>query len=299
LKVEIPITPTCFASHMGLWLIDPMWFQAALDAVRAGGFPTADPAALKAVADAKPYDLCNGVAVVPIVGQMQKGFTKFGGTSTVATRQALRLALSDPAVGSIMLAVDSPGGTVAGTEELAHAVREADKVKPVVAHVEDTGASAAYWVASQARRVTAAPTAEVGSIGTVAVVADTSGAAALEGVKVHVIATGPFKGAGFDGAPITDDQLATIRDRVVALNEHFLAAVAGGRKVSPEKVRNDWADGRVWIAGTAKSMGLVDGVERFDAALAHAADLAKPTVGRDMRSEISRRQIAVAEKNRR
>lgn len=285
---------SCVAHHVGLWLIEPLWFQEAVSQVRSGmrqlhprertltssmgeayrvdfgqgGTVTAaTPPAAQPEAARKPYFVdATGMAVIPIDGAMQKGESKYGGANTVWLRRQVRTAAKDPDVSGIMLLVDSPGGTVAGTQDLAEDVASANRVKPVFSHVEDLGASAAFWVMSGTRRITATPTSEIGSIGTLAVVEDYSAVTEKKGIKVHVISTGPYKGAGVPGAPITDDQLAYFRDRVEAVNAHFLAAVGQGRGKSPAAVQ-EWADGRVWIADRAKEMGLIDGVTLFDQAM--------------------------------
>jgi signal peptide peptidase SppA len=212
-------------------------------------------------------DSSDDVAVISIIGQMTKGESSFGGTSSVQTREAIRKAVDNEAVRAILLHIDSPGGTVAGTADLAAEVRNANAVKPVYAYIEDLGASAAYWVASQARRVYANATAEVGSIGTYAVIEDTSGVYDKAGAKVHVISTGEFKGAFADGAPVTDRQLASVQVEVDDLNEHFLNGVVEGRGITREAV-NQLADGRVWIADKAQQNKLIDGIATLDDAVA-------------------------------
>jgi protease-4 len=128
------------------------------------------------------------VAVISLTGKLMKQQASMGGgTSTVQARRDIRAAASDPDIGAILLRIDSPGGTAAGTKELADEITAAKTKKPVWAYVEDMAASAAYWAASQASRIIANETALVGSIGTYGVVQDTSGMAAMEGVKVHVI----------------------------------------------------------------------------------------------------------------
>jgi ClpP class serine protease len=79
--------------------------------------------------------------------------------------------------------------------------------KPLAAHIETMGASAAYWMASQAPRVTASRGAQVGSIDAYTVRIDASWAAEINGVQVHVISSGPYMGAGVPGVPITEAQL--------------------------------------------------------------------------------------------
>lgn len=205
-----------------------------------------------------------GLAVVQIRGTMMKQQTSLGsGASTVMTKRALRVAAVDEGVRQIMLLIESPGGTVAGTRELATEVAAANQRKPVTAYIEDIGASAAYWVASQAGKVFANEMAWVGSIGTYGVIWDTSGAAAMEGVKVHVIRAGAFKGAGEPGTEVTAATLAYHQKLVDGANAYFLEGVSAGRK-KPLATVQEWADGRVHPARTAAQMGMIDGVQSLD-----------------------------------
>jgi len=258
--------PACFASHMGLWAVDATFMRGALAAVQSGAWK------MRAETPAAPegpgyYMAAPGIAEILISGAMMKGRSKFGGTSTVDARRAVRLAAADKAVDGIMIHIDSsPGGTVAGTDELATDIRAAMRRKPVEAHIDDMGASAALWVASQAGYLSANRTAEVGSIGVFAVVVDESQALEAEGVKVHVISTGPHKGAGVAGAPVTDDHLAEFQKRVDQVNQHFQAALKLGR---PGVNLSEVSDGRVFSAADAKGLGLIDNVSSYEAAIRH------------------------------
>lgn len=224
----------------------------------------------------KPYQVVDGVAVIELRGSLMKQVSSMSdGTSTVAARRAIGLAANDPDVSAILLAIESPGGTVAGTGDLAEAVAAAGKKKPVEAHIEDLGASAAYWIASQADRVSANPTALVGSIGTYMAVRDLSTLAAQQGVKIHVIRAGDFKGSGTPGTEITGPQLTEWQRMINDLNSHFLAGVAKGRKLSAERVA-ELADGRVHTGAAAKDLGLVDAVESRDATLSRLIQRVTP-----------------------
>lgn len=257
-------TPHCFANHMGLYLCQPAWLMQAVALVRAGAYPLID--ARPPTPRERLYHVgTDGVAVIPMSGPLFKGGSKFSSASTVDTRRAVRQARDDPDVRGILLHIDSPGGHVAGVQELADEVKATDKVKPVHAHLDDLGASAAYWVASQARHVTANATAQVGSIGVIAIVDDTSGAAELEGVKVHVVATAERKGDFAPGVPVSDDALAALREEVADTHEHFLAAVSRGRGMRGKRLEAV-ADGRTWIASKAYGLGLIDAVASEDGA---------------------------------
>lgn len=215
------------------------------------------------------------VAVIELQGEMMKAASSFGGASTVRARRQIRKARNDATVKSILLYIDSPGGTVAGTEDLANDVAAAAKQKPVVTFFEDLGASAAYWVGSQATTIFANNSALVGSIGTFAVLADYSAAAEAAGIKVHVIKAGTFKGAGVAGTEVSDELLTELQRRVNDFNDLFLAGVARGRSgLSISRVR-ELADGRVHLAQQARTLGLIDQVGSLESAIGEALRLAQ------------------------
>lgn len=263
--------PTCWAAHMGLLACEPRFVERAVAAAREGLLRprSADEIATGPRAEPdRPYLLAgDGVAVLRIDGPTAKGWGKFGEFSTVFARRALRAALADSAVGSIVLVIDSPGGYVAGTDDLARDVAAVNTEKPVVAYAEDLMASAAYWVASQARAIYANPTAQVGSIGVFAVVYDSSALMEAQGVKVHVLSTGPLKGAGADGAPVTPEHVAAWQTEVDDTMAHFVGAVRKGRSLTPKQLEAVTTGG-VWIASKAKDLGLIDGIKSLDAVVA-------------------------------
>lgn len=206
-----------------------------------------------------------GVAQIRISGPMMKYYSSMSSNaSTVFARRQVRQASNDPDVAGIILVIDSPGGTVAGTMDLAQEVAKAAERKPVHAFIEDLTASAAFWVASQASKVFANnATALVGSIGTYAVLYDYSKQAEQLGVAVHVIRAGEFKGAGVPGTEVTQEQIENVQRIVNAANAEFLNGVANGRGLSMEEVQKI-ADGRVHPAAEAVEFGLVDAVQSYE-----------------------------------
>ena len=263
--------PTCFANHMGLMACEGRFLTRAVAAIRSGLWqPRAynDGGDGYAAPGRHPYQVMgDGVSVIRIDGSMGKAAGKYVDASTVAARRAVRAAVADPAVGSILLVLDSPGGYVAGTAELGDEVAAAGEQKPIVAFAEDLCASAAYWVASQADKVYANAAGFVGSIGAYGVVWDTSKQAEMNGVQVHLISTGPLKGAGADGVPVTEEMLAAWRAEVDASFAMFAAAVKRGRSMSAAAFAKV-STGGMWQASEAKDLGLIDGVRSFDAVLA-------------------------------
>ena len=162
-----------------------------------------------------------------------------------------------------------------------------DAIENIVdAYAEDLCASAAYWIASQARRLTANATAFVGSIGAFAVLEDLSGLAAREGVQVRVVSTGPYKGLGIPGTPLTEAYVDEVQHHIDQVGQFFFHAVQSGRALSPTQVAAV-TDGRLWIAAEAVPLKLLDGVQTFDQALAMALD-PRPVRQTAARAELGR-----------
>ncbi len=227
-------------------------------------------------ANPKGYEVVGNVALISIDGPMTKKMTSasylFGGTSTEKVRKQIKGALADSSVSSILLHIESPGGQVSGTAELADDIREAGQKKNVVAYIEDIGASAAYWVASQAGTIVANKSASIGSIGVFTTIVDSSEAAARAGVKVNLVSTGKYKGAGQPGVKLTDAQLEQFQKQVDAIFTDFKDAVATGRGMSVDDV-SALADGRMFKSDVALASGLIDKVCSFEECLTQVSGM--------------------------
>lgn len=215
------------------------------------------------------YEIVNGVAVIPIMGTIGRRANLFsdisGGASSDLVARDLRAAAANSRVNSILLHIDSPGGTVAGTQQLADVVREVGAVKPVVSLGDGTIASAAYWIGSAAQAVFIADgTTQVGSIGVVNQHRDVSKAEEQRGVKTTEIYSGKYKRIASTFAPLSEEGLAYMRDQVDYLYTQFVQAVAGNRGASVDQVLADMADGRIFIGQQAIDAGLVDGIATLD-----------------------------------
>jgi len=234
----------------------------------------------------------SGVAMVHLAGPMVKNPGVFGMifglAGTLAVRRAIEAAAADEAVGSILLRIDSPGGSVDGLAELGDAVYAAAQQKPVVAQVDGMAASAAYYVASQATAIYAHRMDLIGSIGTRLMLYDWHRLFEKEGVEAVPIDTGEFKSAGALGTEITQSQRADFQRIVDAYFEDFRAAIIRGRGLSVDAV-NAVADGRIWTATEAMAggLGLIDGIQPLERTL---ADLQS----RNIDQRRSRRASAVA-----
>lgn len=270
---QIPLIPR-LDDWLGVWSMEISHARTLLAAVRGIDWQThlarhaSVPMAARTGDDRYGLVDVRGkqIAVIPVVGTLMKSRSSTGGTSTVETRQKIRAASQDAEVSGILLRVDSPGGTVAGTHALASEIAQARRFKPVVAQIEDTGASAAYWIASQAQRVYASsPTTLVGSIGTMLAVekGDPS--------QVIVFRSGPHKAAGMDGE-ISEDQAAHLQGLVNDLQAQFSAAVSSGRRLNPDQLA-EVATGAVWLAGRAQQLRLLDGIQPVEQTLDQLASM--------------------------
>lgn len=218
------------------------------------------------------FERVGSVAVIPISGIISRGASLFGllfgGEAPLPQiKQAVAAAVADESVEKILLAIDSPGGTALGLQDVADVIFAANRSKPVIAHTQGQMASAAYFLGSQAGRVFVSPEGIVGAIGTLWMVEDTSKMFERLGIKFHAIGSGPLKGAGVDGTKLTDEFKAEIQQMVDGTAAVFKAAVARGRRMSAERVEQ-LADGGAHVGAAAVANGLADRVATFDQTLA-------------------------------
>lgn len=227
--------------------------------------------------DDASYSVQDGVAIIPIDGVIGKKMNLFmslcGGTSTQLLQRDVMQAVNDPSVHSIILAIDSPGGDVDGTQAAANTLRQAASQKPMVALADGLMASAAYWLGSAASQIyMTEDTTTVGSIGVVATHVDYSKAYEDEGVKVTEITAGKYKRIASQYAPLSPEGRQTIQDQVDHIYSVFVDAVAANRGVSTDVVLDKMADGRVFLGQQAIDAGLVDGKATMDSLIAKLND---------------------------
>lgn len=228
------------------------------------------------------FEITDGLCgVVDLEGVMSKyGSSMSRSGSTVRFRQVLRnirSAYDDGRVQSCMIVIESGGGTTMGTPEAAAEVKATADHLPTWAYIEDIGASAAYWVASQAGRVVCNESALVGSIGTYMSVSDFSEMFKKKGIKTNLVAArtfkgnpSKFKGAGAIGTEVTDEQLDDMQSVADDINSPFLAAIQSARGLDDNQMETV-SNGKVWRGQKAVKAGLVDAVMTYEAALAELA----------------------------
>lgn len=228
----------------------------ALEAYRAEHVPTAERLTRR-----------GSVAILDVRGPLVSRANLFtaisGATSYDILRRDLQAALDDPSIRAIVMSYDTPGGSVTNVDELAKAVRAGKAIKPIVAYVGGSAASAGYWLASQSTEIVIADTALLGSIGVRAALQDTSKKDAEAGRIEFISSQSPGKRTDLS----TDEGRARIQRTIDALADVFIATVAEGRGVKPDDVIAKFGGGDVLIGSAAVAAGMADRIGNFEAVI--------------------------------
>lgn len=180
--------------------------------------------------------------------------------------EIVKLAEDDNVKGLVMR-VNSPGGSVFGSEQIAEALKYfKSKGKPFAVSMGDYAASGGYWISADADRIFAMPSTITGSIGIFGLVPDITGLAAKFGVSPQSVYTDPEGNFPNILAPMTEAQKAAMQKGIERGYDRFIARVAKGRKMKEARVRQI-AEGRVWDGKTALKLGLVDQLGTLDEAI--------------------------------
>ncbi len=199
----------------------------------------------------------NGVAVISIEGAVYRKKSWFmPGMTHKQIKNEIEKALRHDEVKAIFYNIYSPGGTVAGTQELASFIKEAAAIKPSCAFVDGMCCSAAYWLASATGRIFATQSAELGSIGVVLKHADASKFLESAGVKYTHITAGSKKSVGASETPLSEDDKMYLQNQVNGIYDVFLQETAQNMGLDLDK-KLEWADGRVFLGREAAALGLV------------------------------------------
>lgn len=194
----------------------------------------------------KGYEVINGTAVIPIHGVISKQSSAFsrifyGGTSTLEIKEAMAHAVADSEVKKIILHIDSPGGTVDGTQEAARAIYESRGEKEIIAFTDGLMASAAYWIGSAADKIIiSGDTAEVGSIGVISTHVEYSEMDKNMGVKVTEIKAGKYKAAYSSNKPLSAEDKEYLQSQVNYLYTIFINDVATFRERTRRRSSLKW-----------------------------------------------------------
>ncbi len=230
------------------------------------------------------------VAVVVAEGEIVDGSASGGTVGGDATSELIRQARLDENVKALVLRVNSPGGGVFPSELIRREVELTKKAgKPVVVSMGNLAASGGYWISMNADRIYADESTITGSIGIFGLFFNVPEAMSKVGLNTDGVGTTWLAGA-FDPTRPLDPRVGELIQTVINKGyADFIGKVAEARGQKVEDI-DRIARGRVWSGAQAKEFGLVDELGGFDAALAHAAKLAK--LGKDFQTKYEEKSLS-------
>ncbi|SDK59413.1 protease-4 [Maridesulfovibrio ferrireducens] len=184
-------------------------------------------------------------------------------TDSLPTVKFLRELRKDDSVKGVLLRVNSPGGTIAPSQELYLAVKRFAEVKPIVASFGTVAASGGYYAAAPATQIIANSGSITGSIGVKAEYASFRKLMDRVGIKPIMITSGALKGAGSPFTELTPEQHEYLVGLIMDMHNQFVSDVATARKLDRKEVEKI-ADGRAITGREAKELGLVDRIGGFE-----------------------------------
>lgn len=212
------------------------------------------------------------VAVVYLSGEIDNGNTD--GINSAKTIQMLWDLEKDSTVKSVVLRVNSPGGSAYGSEQICHVVEKLKQKKPVVASFGDYAASGGYYISSNADKIIADRTTITGSIGVIAMVPNAQELADKLGVHYETVKSNPNADLMENAfRPLSESERAAVQTSVDNFYATFLRRCSEGRGVSVEQM-HAYAQGRVWSGDDALKINLIDSIGTLTDAINMAASMA-------------------------
>ncbi len=211
------------------------------------------------------YNARNRVAVLYASGEIEDGTGS--GIDFMQLVPVITKLADDEQVKAMVLRVNSPGGSVFGSEEIGEALDYfMSKGKPLAVSMGDYAASGGYWISCCADRIFADPLTVTGSIGIFGMFPNFAGTARLVGVTPQIVSTNPSANFPTGFQPMDERQLGVLQSMVEKGYDKFVKRVSKGRKLPEARVRQI-AEGRVWDAQTAVKLKLVDQTGQLSDAL--------------------------------
>ncbi|MGB6488746.1 MAG: signal peptide peptidase SppA [Steroidobacteraceae bacterium] len=217
------------------------------------------------------------IGVIVASGDIDDGKAPPGTIGGDSLSELIRQARVDKDIKAVVLRVDSPGGSVAASEEIyqeLQALRAAGK--PLVISMGDLAASGGYYISAPANQIWASPATLTGSIGIFAIIPNISQTLGKVGVSSDGLGTTPLAGALTIDRPLSPEISGLLQSQVDRGYQEFLERVAAGRRETPQQI-DAIGQGRVWAGADARRIGLVDRLGTLEDAVKAAAQLAKVT----------------------
>jgi len=200
---------------------------------------------------ASKTDFSPEIALIPIHGEIGIDDS----ADPVEITKLMEKAEKSPSVKAIILDIDSPGGAVVASKQIADVVKGAKK--PTVALIRDVGASGALWIATSADKVVADYSSITGSIGVSASYLSFEKLMEKYGITYNRLVTGDYKDLGTPYRELKPEEKEKLMGQINFIKEQFVTAVAENRNLSKDFVEN-LSDGSIWLGYEAKNYGIVD-----------------------------------------
>lgn len=173
--------------------------------------------------------------------------------------EKIEAAKYDTNVKGVLLKVNSPGGAVAPSIELAYAIKELQSIKPVVAYASGIMASGSYYASIWSDKIIANPGSMIGSIGVIMQSVDASELMSKIGVKTQTVKMGKYKESGTPTRQWTKEERVELEKVTQDTYNMFVSDVANARGLKKED-HTLYADAHIFTSSQAKKVGLVDEV---------------------------------------
>lgn len=221
--------------------------------------------------------ISNGIAIVPIKGAIlledSNDILRGSGMGSDTIIDSLKRAGDNDGIKAVVLEINSPGGTVVSSREVAKYVKSLSEKKPVVAWIREIGASGAYWIASSADVIIADDMSITGSVGVLSSYLEFSGLLEKYGVEYERLVAGELKDVGSPYRDLSDVERRLMDAKLKKIQDLFLKDVSENRKLTSSQV-NEIKSGFFYLGIEAKELGLVDELGGREEAIAKAKKLA-------------------------
>ena len=225
--------------------------------------------ALQAADEGEGYEymsqVVGNVAVINIQGVLVNNADPynryFGEVGYPEIKGAILDSVSDSNVDTILLLIDSPGGSAAGITEVSELLEALSAQYKIHTHIEGMGCSGGYWLSCAAgSTITASTMAEVGSIGVISVLRSVYQMYKDNGIDMKVLRQGKYKALGNPYEPISQEAEDDALSKMKVIYDIFLDVVAKARNISVPTLVDTAAEGRVFIGKDALRVGLIDSI---------------------------------------
>ncbi|MEK6856879.1 MAG: signal peptide peptidase SppA [Nanoarchaeota archaeon] len=221
--------------------------------------------------------ISDGIAIVPIKGTIlsedSNDILSGNGMGSNTIINNLRRAENNEGIKAVVLEINSPGGTVVASREVANYVKSLSEKKPVVAWIREVGASGAYWIASSSDVIIADEMSITGSVGVLSSYLEFSGLLEKYGIEYERLVAGDLKDVGSPFRELNENEKRLMNAKLKKIQDLFINEVASNRKLNNEQIE-EIRHGFFYLGIEAKELGLVDEFGGRDEAIAKAKELA-------------------------